>query len=409
MKTMLSSTPMRDRIELIEAALYRTLLTEGKRLDFMAKTYGQKIMARYEEEQIYGIPAAVENAIDREAAPSLRIEGEMTENFATMVPKIISYIVSHDPSRNQSYIQWMTMRWLKKEIKLEDIAMLGDNLETFERVKARLPVKDINAYKTPGALHDAVAPFMELAPVESNRAEERRIDRRMHQDDHAEILYNDVDYKVLTPLSPEAARHFGRNTQWCTTQTHMYDHYTQNGPLIIILEKKTNRRWQFHFDSQQFMDERDNQIDLKTFCAQHPKIIQILGDHRFANQVRKLGLGFFSKKTLAAMSSKDLAVGITQGSDLQMLPEGWKENPEMIAEIFRTNSGRSETAMSWMRSAGVTDETIREAVAYCGALIAQLPLDMIDDELLLLTQCGAGSKTSHIKPNISFVFANSPK
>jgi hypothetical protein len=61
----------------------------------------------------------------------------------------------------------------------------------------------------------------------------------------------------------------------------MFDEHNEDGPLYIILQKSTNTRWQFHFESEQFMDEKDNGIDIVDFLKSHKKIYGIF---------KKLGL-----------------------------------------------------------------------------------------------------------------------
>jgi hypothetical protein len=68
---------------------------------------------------------------------------------------------------------------------------------------------------------------------------------------------------------------FGRNTRWCTTSRdkndNMFNAYAKDGPLFVILDKQSNKRWQFHFDlgqsmelrmqQNQFMDEKDHEVN----------------------------------------------------------------------------------------------------------------------------------------------------
>jgi len=60
-----------------------------------------------------------------------------------------------------------------------------------------------------------------------------------------------------------AACHYGKSTDWCTaTDTDMFDNYYEpDDPLFFFEDKENGKRFQFHFGSDQFMDEQDAQLD----------------------------------------------------------------------------------------------------------------------------------------------------
>ena len=60
-----------------------------------------------------------------------------------------------------------------------------------------------------------------------------------------------------------AACHYGKKTDWCTaTDTDMFDqYYEEDDPLFFFQDKENGKRFQFHFGSDQFMDEQDAQVD----------------------------------------------------------------------------------------------------------------------------------------------------
>jgi len=55
----------------------------------------------------------------------------------------------------------------------------------------------------------------------------------------------------------------------------MFEYYNNKGPLYIILQKSTNTRWQFQFESSQYMDEKDNEINIFDFFKSNKKIFGI--------------------------------------------------------------------------------------------------------------------------------------
>ena len=90
----------------------------------------------------------------------------------------------------------------------------------------------------------------------------------MYNDGDAKLVFNDSEYKVVVPVTHKASCYFGKNTRWCTTSAEddsYHEEYSQAGPLYVILHKPSNTRWQFHFGSEQYMDEQDQDIELVPF------------------------------------------------------------------------------------------------------------------------------------------------
>ena len=78
-----------------------------------------------------------------------------------------------------------------------------------------------------------------------------------------EIPYEDEQWKVVIPKSYDASCYWGNGTRWCTATRESdkwYNHYSEQGPLYILIDKKTKDKYQFHFESGQCMNKQD--IDL---------------------------------------------------------------------------------------------------------------------------------------------------
>lgn len=77
-------------------------------------------------------------------------------------------------------------------------------------------------------------------------------------------MYEDDKWLIIIPHTEEAACYYGANTRWCTAakEDNMFDYYNNDGPLYINIYKPKNRKYQFHFESSQFMDEEDEPIQL---------------------------------------------------------------------------------------------------------------------------------------------------
>ena len=83
------------------------------------------------------------------------------------------------------------------------------------------------------------------------------------------MFYEDSDWVVYIPETYAASCKLGQGTSWCTASTESsdyYDDYTEDGPLYIIINKKDkNEKYQFHFETDSFMDIDDDDIDLFAF------------------------------------------------------------------------------------------------------------------------------------------------
>lgn len=88
------------------------------------------------------------------------------------------------------------------------------------------------------------------------------------------ILLDSKNWYIISPESQKAACYFGYGTQWCTTwgpmsldpklkeRTSHYNRY-KDDLYIIINKNNENNKYQFHFDSKQFKNPSDGNIDAK--------------------------------------------------------------------------------------------------------------------------------------------------
>ena len=79
----------------------------------------------------------------------------------------------------------------------------------------------------------------------------------------AEKVYEDNDWLIIVPKTREAAIYYGKGTKWCTASTGGYNYferYNNEGKLYININKNTGDKYQFHFESNSFMDAEDKPI-----------------------------------------------------------------------------------------------------------------------------------------------------
>ena len=184
------------------------------------------------------------------------------------------------PKTESSVGDYSYERELKKakEVFLEDLYKVTDDLKKFERFKGKLPkeMRDINKL-TPDQLYDAVKDF-DLTLATTTKAE--RKSAPVHPG--AKLVFDGPNWRVVEiedkgAVGKEAACFYGGNnveTRWCTSApgASWFDRYIKDGPLYVVFNPNDTDvspttglpkiRYQFHFPSNQFMDKDDRQQDL---------------------------------------------------------------------------------------------------------------------------------------------------
>lgn len=239
-----------------------------------AAAYGEKILGvafkdswLMQQLGIASVAPAV-NAIKKD--PSLGQE---------LVDKILEILERGDPTNHKEYSQAIAKMYGNGLSKAEDIvSTLADYLAKFDKLKRRKkiqpPRNDFNRYRSLEDFMDIVDEYpdeeVEKAPEEKKNATE---------------LYRDNKLIVLIPNDVEAACYYGQGTRWCTAgkNNNMYDHYTRgNKPLYIIIPRQPaypGEKYQFHFSSNQFMNEQDRPIGdkgIEKLVQRFPELTKIL-------------------------------------------------------------------------------------------------------------------------------------
>jgi len=85
--------------------------------------------------------------------------------------------------------------------------------------------------------------------------------------------------QLAIPETQEASCELGRGTKWCTAaaKDNMFDQYSEDGPLYVWRDKN-GKKYQFHFETAQFMDSKDVPIDARTieyFRTKHPVLSKL--------------------------------------------------------------------------------------------------------------------------------------
>jgi hypothetical protein len=239
--------------------------------------------------------------------PTTRLNG-ITEDYITMMlqNKAISLSEQGSNIKVGEYSKWLIKQFLNVESNeshgtprqaretlllrvrfIEDLYKVRETLTKFHRFKNRLTKdnRDINKL-TIGDLE-----FLMLGySLEKTKAtaEEKDSAKSSYSYPGSEIVFKGLKWTVvkiseLNDLAKNAACFFGGydlkptmgETAWCTASPGTYNRYNyhaEKGPLYVVLPnecdtfgKKTGLpsvRYQFHFQTNQFMDQYDKNIEL---------------------------------------------------------------------------------------------------------------------------------------------------
>lgn len=104
-----------------------------------------------------------------------------------------------------------------------------------------------------------------------------------------EPVYRDDKVTIYQPNNVEESIHLGQGTRWCTAarNNNMFDHHNQDGPMYIVVPRRPKHpgeKYQIHTKSDQYMDEKDNEIDPIKLLGKFPQIKYFIGKQLTTNE-----------------------------------------------------------------------------------------------------------------------------
>ena len=211
--------------------------------------------------------------------------------------QILSNIRAADPTANQQYSLWLATKIANKDVALEaivsakstmnaGIAGIKQTLQLFDSLKKNRKLSgadaDINRYKSYDEVFEKLSKFSS-ADYESSKS--KRSDKAKEMRKQSEVFLDNPKYTVIVPLTQEASCYYGQNTEWCTASTksdNAYHSYAKNGQKLFIIIPKapthTGEKYQVHFQSGSFMDERDDEIEIGDLMKKFPEFFKKASD-----------------------------------------------------------------------------------------------------------------------------------
>lgn len=139
-------------------------------------------------------------------------------------------------------------------------------LDRFDRLVSRQMISgndaDLNRFKSIAELIDFVYEYNENELFRRTPGEWSKAIKNAKND--IEKFYEDDMWLVVIPKSMDAACYWGSDTEWCTAtrneEDNYFNSYNEQGPLIILINKGNGEKYQFHFESDSFMNKKDMKL-----------------------------------------------------------------------------------------------------------------------------------------------------
>ena len=191
------------------------------------------------------------------------------------------------PDKLGQYSKWLLFLFKKGRLKKEDLYKANEYLKTFQALKQQnvLPnnEKDIGKISSLPELYALNVKYGGTGQIKDDESY-LLSDKFFINNGQAELFFENKRWMIVIPKSFEASKFYACTSQWCTRFPDNYNHYTKDGPLYIIIDKlKLNqddatKRYQFHFESNQFMNMNDSSINVGEFFKNNPSISDALSD-----------------------------------------------------------------------------------------------------------------------------------
>jgi hypothetical protein len=222
------------------------------------------------------------------------------------------------------YVKLLISLFQKGGLQLEDTDKAKEYLEYV--YQHRIPL-DVGKIKELADLYNVVKEYI----VKDTKSLDEIL--KILSKDEFKVLHNGEKWFVFQPLTEKASCYLGVNTEWCTTwgpyslnkkhkdRSNMFNRYSPQGPLFIMIDKQNHdNKYQFHFESGQYMDRDDKKINVSEFIIRRenkeifdyffPSFSREVSSDEIKNEINKLdilpndlGLELF-EKTIGVVDNK---------------------------------------------------------------------------------------------------------
>ena len=203
-------------------------------------------------------------------------DGNKDENGKPLLDKETFEDIKKAAQNKSAYVTWLaarvggTKKFKHKDtiIKKEDIEFYKKYLDIFDRRKQEYPIKDIGGIKTKDTLDDFLKISKRIADEEGEDISQQKGVSKTEK--YTKLKLGEVDgYEIFKfPKGSKelygASCELGSGTDWCTatgrTDDFFQDYISQGNIYVIISKNNPRDKYQFHYETGQFMDRSDRDI-----------------------------------------------------------------------------------------------------------------------------------------------------
>lgn len=217
----------------------------------------------------------------------LELSGEeiYKKYYSDLPSHIFKNLVKYDPQTHISNDNILKLGRFSKliinlfklgSLKNEDLPKVKEYLGYIYKYKIPLNINKISSLPE---LYKIIEPYI----VKSNK--DLSVILQTLPKNQYKVLHNGEKWYIFQPLTETAACQIGVNTEWCTTwgkeslnpnyreRSNYFERYNKQSPLYIIIDKTNlENKYQFHFNSKQYMDKMDKKINVVNFLNNNLEI-----------------------------------------------------------------------------------------------------------------------------------------
>ena len=167
----------------------------------------------------------------REYVFDVLLEGRVEdaqEKYPDMSDEDFDFLVHNQPAgSNNKYLMWSCKQvdeGYSTEVVVQAVRLFNGNIQRLEK-------KDINQYKEPGEIEEAIQKLGGAS--KSQQAKKAKSD--------TDVIYQDERFLVLRPHTAEASCKYGAGTKWCIAATASHNYFssysTSNNKFYFIIDK----------------------------------------------------------------------------------------------------------------------------------------------------------------------------
>jgi hypothetical protein len=168
--------------------------------------------------------------------------------------RVLEKLYEEDPSPDKTLFNWMVQQNIKSSHKEDVNNHVIQLANEFFTLKDKLKIKDINFYHN-----------MDILQHEINhvKAHLTKAEKKKFKIEEGEIIYEDIRYQILNPLTLSEICNAGYDTDWCASNHNLPGKLEEYNAYVIIHKKIKHPDIQAHDDFANFTKQQEQYFSLR--------------------------------------------------------------------------------------------------------------------------------------------------